>query len=278
MVLGTARFVALDSASVSALAVAGGLGGRRVAGHSRVLLPAGALLPGAVDDNLADAEVVREAVREAAAKAGLGSGPVTLVLPGASLCAAVAAAPRGADPREFARFRLGAHLPYPASEAVCEAVAVPGGRLVLAAVRRSVLDRYERLLTEAGLRPGRVDVAPLAWIGALAGAAGPGLLVDVVLDDASAFFVAAVDGVVSALRRRLRDRGPEEGARLLGEARRTAASLRADAPARLRFRGREAPGLVEGLGASRAELAPPAQLAGLPAELAHAAWLGAVVA
>ena len=278
MVLGTARFVALDSASVSALAVAGGFGGRRVTGHARVLLPAGALVPGAVDDNLADPDGVREAVREAASKAGLGRGPVTLVLPGACLCATVAAAPRGADPREFARFRLGAHLPYPASEAVCEAVPVPGGRLVLAAVRRSVLDRYERLLTEAGLRPGRVDVAPLAWIGALGSAAGPGLVADVVLDDASVFFVVAVDGVLSVVRRRLRDPGPEEGARLLSEARRTAASLRADSPARLRFRGREAPGLVEGLGASRVELASPAPVAGLPAELAHAAWLGAVVA
>ncbi len=114
---------------MAAAALGEGLGGRRARGFARVPLEPGALVPSPTGPSFARGDEVRGAVRRALE--GLGGGRVTLVLPDGLARIALFDLPRGAEPRDYVRFRLAASLPWPASETIVDVPARgprPGGR------------------------------------------------------------------------------------------------------------------------------------------------------
>jgi len=212
--LGTRLYVGLDASAVTAAAVAEGLGARRVHGLARVPLEPGALAPSPSGANLHRADEVRRAVRRAAE----GLGPrATLVLPDGVARVALVDVPDGADPREYLLFRLAPSLPFPAGEAIVDALAAGGRRAVGAAVRRATVAEYEQAAVAAGLEIERVHLAPLV---ALAGLLRRGERdgVHAVLGDVAMCLAAFRGGVPVALRSRWRDRSAGEAARLRREA------------------------------------------------------------
>src|SRR5947207_8567496 len=139
--LRTRVLVALDATGVAAAAVAGGLGTPRIRSFARAPLDPGALVPGPLDPNLARPREVEEALAQVARE--MGGGPVTLVLPGGVARTVLLERPPGVDAREFARYRVSAGLPYPPDEALVDVLALEGGRVLAAAVRRRIVEGYE---------------------------------------------------------------------------------------------------------------------------------------
>jgi hypothetical protein len=192
--------------------------------------------------------------------------------------------PADAEAERFARFKLAAALSYPVAEAVVDVLPLGGSRVLAAAVRRSVVEGYEHVVRAAGVAQGRVDLAPLAALAALAPAnALPG--VDVILGEAAVSLAARLGGSVRAFRNRRRDPSPGEPERLALEVARTAA-LAGDgqqAP-RVRVLGPGAAALVRSWReqGGEAELAwrpsLPDEAGGRPEEPAELAWLGAALA
>ena len=218
--------LAFDAASVSAALVRRGLGAPRVASSSSVRLPEGALVPSAVARNLQAPEEVGRAIREALGSLGRGRAGVTLVLPHGVSRLAILDLPRGHEPTEYARFRLGASLPYPASEAVVDFLPLEQKRLLAAAVRHEVVAEYESVAASAGIARSRVDLAPLA---AAAGAGPiaigfPSATVCLVLGDTACCFLAYDRGRLLGVRTRRRDPERGEAERLREDALRTAAA------------------------------------------------------
>jgi hypothetical protein len=216
--------LAFDADSVSAAFVRRGLRTTRAVSLAGGRLREGSLVPSSVERNLHDPEEVGRAVREALESLGLLSTSVTLVLPHGVARVAVLDLPRGHEATEYARFRLGASLPYPAAEAVIDFVALEGGRMLAAAVRRQVVAEYEEVAASAGMARGRVDVAPLV----AAAGAGPiargfqAATVFLVLGDAVCSFLAYDAGRLRGFRARRRDREGGEAERLRLDALRTA--------------------------------------------------------
>jgi hypothetical protein len=218
--------LAFDAASVSAALVRRGLGPPRVAALSSARLPEGALVPSALARNLQAPEEVGRAIREAVGSLGRGTAGVTLVLPHGVSRLAILDLPRGHEPAEYARFRLGASLPYPAAEAVVDFLPLESNRMLAAAVRREVVAEYESAAAIAGIVRGRVDLAPLA-AAAGTGPIAPGLpaaSVCLVLGDAACSFLAYDRGRLLGVRTRRRDPERGEAERLRQEALRTAAA------------------------------------------------------
>ncbi len=266
------RLVAFDATSVSGARLTRGLRGPRLRSLDVIPLAPGALLPSALAPNLARPEEVVAALVQLSGS--LGRGPVTLVLPHGLARVLLLEAPKGADPREYARFRLGPALPYPLGEAVVDLLALDGRRLLAAAVRREVVAGYEAAATAAGLAPERVDLAPLAALSGLLRQRRPASVVEILLGDA-ALSLAAFDGEqLCAFRSRWRDPGPGEAERVHAEAVRT--SPAAGEGLCLRVTGVGARGLRDDLLAA----GHPAELAAVfPGSLPEAAerpWLGAV--
>ena len=270
--LGTRLYVGLDASSVIAAALGEGLGGRSVRAFARVPLEPGALAPSPSGPNLQRADEVRGAVRRAAE--GLGRR-ATLVLPDGVARVALVEVPDGADPRDYVLFRLAASLPFPAAEAIVDALAAGGRRAVGAAVRRATVAEYEQAAAAAGLEVERVHLAPLV---ALAGLmrAGARDAVHAVLGDVAMCLAAFRGGVPFAVRSRWRDRSSGEASRLRREAAR-AAALAGDGkePARLVVSGAEATRLRQELGES-AGLALSG-LADWPEAGEPPSWLGGLV-
>jgi hypothetical protein len=219
--VGTRLFVALDACAATAAAVANGVGRRRLRGFARVPLAPGVVVPSASGATVLRPEEAREAVRRAAAGAGMGSGRATLVLPDGLARLALLSPPRGADAREFARFRLAATLPWPATDAIVDLLPVARGRVIAAAVARATVVEHEQLLVSGGLALDRVHLAPLMAAQSLA-SSGPRDAVHVVLGDAAACLFVVLDGSIAAVRSRRRDGSPGEASRLAAEASRTA--------------------------------------------------------
>ena len=168
-------------------------------------------------------------------------------------------------------------------EAVIEVLPLGRGRVLAAAVRRSVLEGYEAAAAAAGLVQERLDLAPLGALAALArdrAGAEDDPTVDVVLGDCAVSLAARAGGEVRAVRGRRRDASVGEWRRLRAEADRTAVLAGAPAAARIRVVGAGALALVRDLQAAGA----PAQAGwrvqgeGVPAEGAELAWLGAALA
>lgn len=259
--------VAFDASGVSGAAFARALGRPRLGSFARVELPPGALTPSALGPNLQRPDAVGAALEQLRRSLGSGSG-ATLVLPdgvGRVLLLDVAS---GTDLRAFVRFRLAPSLPYPAEEAVIDVLALGRGRVLGAAVRRSVVAEFEAAAAGAGFTQERVDLAPLL---VLAGLLRRGAGVHVILGDAALSLAAFRDARLAAFRTRRRDPGPGEAERLFEEAERTA--LLAGAEGRLCFVGPGARGLVEELAAA----GRAAELGAGDPRAAETAWLGGVL-
>jgi hypothetical protein len=218
--------LAFDAASVSAARVRRGFGPPRVGSSSSGRLPEGALVPSACARNLQAPEEVGRAIREALGSLGRGTAGVTLVLPHGVSRLAILDLPRGHEPTEYARFRLGASLPYPVAEAVVDFLPLERNRILAAAVRREVVAEYEAVAASAGIARGRVDLAVLA---AAAGAGAiapsfPAATVCLVLGDAACSFLAYDHGRLLGVRTRRRDPERGEAERLRQDALRTAAA------------------------------------------------------
>jgi hypothetical protein len=217
--------LAFDADAVAAAVLRRGLGRPRLHKVQAASLPEGALEVSAQRPNLVRPAEVGEALRQAGEVFRGLPGAVTLVLPHGVTRTALLEVPGGAQAREYARFRLGPSLPYPLDEAIVDVLPLGGGRFLGSAVRRSIVGEYEEAVRSAGLRPGRVDLAPLA---AAAGlrlhspfGADPGIAL--VLGGAACAFVAFEGRQVASFRSRRRDRSPREATRLREEALRTAA-------------------------------------------------------
>jgi len=263
--------VAFDASGVSGAAFARSLRGFRLRAFARVDLPQGALTPSAMGPDIRRPDAVVEALEMLRRRLGGGVG-ATLVLPDGVGWMALLDTPSGADLRAFVRFRLAPALPYPADEAIIDALVLGPGRALGAAVRRSVVAEYEEAASAAGFTRHRVDLAPLM---AMAGVLRRGAGVHVILGDAALSLAAFQGARLAAFRTRWRDPGPGEAVRLIQEAERTA--LLAGGDGAVTFAGAGAAGLVEELVAT----GRPARLAVAasdPPEAAAAAWLGGALA
>jgi hypothetical protein len=270
--LGTRLYVGLDASAVTAAAVGEGLGARRARAFARVPLEPGALVPSPSGANLHRSDEVRRAIRGAAE--GLGRR-ATLVLPDGVARVALVEVPDGADAREYVLFRLAASLPFPAAEAIGDALPAGGRRVVGAAVRRATVAEYEQAAAAAGLDVERVHLAPLvALAGLLRGGGRDG--VHAVLGDVALCLAAFRGGVPVALRSRWRDRSPGEAARLHREAS-WAAALGGDGqePLPLVCSGADAGRLRQELGGGAGPAG--ADLAGWPEAGEPPSWVGGLV-
>jgi hypothetical protein len=272
--LGTRLYLAFDASGVTVAEVAEGVRGRRTRGFARVPLEPGALAPSPSGTNLLRVEAVREAVRRALD--GLSGRKVTLVLPDGLARVVLVEPPAGADPADFVRFRLAASLPWPAEEAIVDALPAGRGRVVGAAVRRAAVAEYEQVAAAAGLEAERAHLAPLL---ALEGLVRSGVHDEVhaVLGDVALCLASFEGNALATLRNRRRDRSPGEAWRLREEAARASAGPGNGARVpRLVVSGTDAASL-------RRELSADALGRGLegPAEWPEArdeAWLGGLVA
>ena len=238
--------------------------------HAEAALARGALVPRPLEENLARPADVRDALAQVLRELGR-KGPAALVLPDGLARFALLELQEGVAPLEVARFRLGAALPFPLSEAAVDGVAAGPGRFLAAAVRRLVVRGYEAVAAEAGLGQGRVDLAPLVSLSPLFAERGP--IVAAHLGDA-AFSVAVVrDGKIQSFRSRRRDPESNEYERLRDEFLRCGA-----------LSGIERPRIIV-LGADAPELAAALRSEGHLAEVggkrsgsepASAGWLAAV--
>jgi Tfp pilus assembly PilM family ATPase len=206
--LGAQFVVALEPSSVAGAAVSRGLGAPRIRSLARVPLTPGALAVSPFDANVQRADEVRDALSRVAAALRMTRARTCVVLPDGVARLALLEIPPGADAEEYARFKLSATLAYPAEEALVDVLPVGGARVVAAAVRRRVVEDYERLVREAGLAQDRVDLAPLAAMAALARADSGPAGVDLILGETALSLAARLDGLVRAFRNRRRDPSP----------------------------------------------------------------------
>ncbi len=272
--------VAFDAGSVSGAVVPSRFLSPRVRTLARVPLPPGAVVPAPFDDNVVDPAEVQPAL--AALRARLGADPrACLILPDGVARTLLLDVRVATDPVEFARFRLGPALPYPAAEAVIDVLPVGRSRVLAAAVRRAVVRGYEAVAAAAGFAQERVDLAPLAALAGLLrdGARTPS--VDVILGDA-AVSLAAFDGRggLALFRSRRRDPGPAEAERLRDEVDRTAVLAGIGEAHRVRVVGTGAPALIRALsfGGRPAQAGWESTNNGLPQGAAELAWFGAALA
>jgi hypothetical protein len=278
--LRTRVLVAIDATGVAGAAVSGGPGGPRIRSYARATLAPGALVPGPVDANVVRAAEVQRALGEVAAGLEGGRGPVSLILPGGVARTALLEVAAGVTAREFARYRMTPGLPYPPDEALVDVLPLDGGRVLAAAVRRSVVEGYEAVAGAAGLDVERLDLAPLAALSALAREPrGTAVSVDVILGDHALSLAAWQGGALHLFRTRLRESGPREAQWLGREVDRTAVQAGNGSAPRIRAVG---PGAVELLRAWRDEgrTGEPGWRAegALPVEAMELAWLGAALA
>lgn len=268
----TRMVVAFDASGVSGGVFGSSWSGSRLRTFARVDLPPGALTPSAAGPNLKRPDSVGEALGALRRRLGGGGAGATLVLPDGVAWISLLDTPSDTDLRAFVRFRLAPSLPYPADEAIIDALVLGPGRALGAAVRRSVVAEYEEAASAAGFTRHRVDLAPLM---AMAGVLRRGMGVHVILGDAALSLAAFQGPRLAAFRTRWRDPGPGEASRLIQEAERTA--LLAGGDGVVTFAGAGAAGLVEELTAT-GRSARLAVAASEPKEAAEAAWLGGALA
>ena len=272
-------FVALDATSVSGASVSGGMGAPRIRSFAHAPLSDGALVPGPVEPNVVRREEVQAALAAVARELEVGRAPVSLILPVGVSRTVLLEAPAGVAPRDFARYRLAAGLPYAPEEALVDVLPVAGG-LLAAAVRKSVIEGYEAAAEASGLELERLDLTPLAALSALAAEArGTATSVDVVLGDRAVALAAWHGGLLRAFRSRLRAPGPLEPDWLAREVDRTAALAGNGGPPRVRVVGSGAIAVLRAWHESGRSVEPGWRAEGaLPVDAAELAWLGAALA
>lgn len=258
--LGARTSVSLDASRLSGTTTPRGRAGGDPGAAHRVVLEPGALLPSATELNLARPSSVKRALLELLDL--LGRPPrVVVVLPLGVARLLLLAPPAGTDPREFARFRLGPGLPFPADEAIVDVVAAGEGRILAGAVRRLVVAEYEELFAACGTTADGVDLSPLAAIEAQRREAAPSL--DLFLGDTSFALALREGGALRSFHCRRRDqRGDlDRIARVVKSV--AAAEGGPVAPPLLVF-GEGSPGIVTGLRGRgfQAASGPPGTLLG----------------
>jgi len=271
--------VAIDATGVAGASVSGGPGTPRIRSFARAPLSPGALVPDPFDPNVVGGPEVQRALSEVAAGVEGGRGPVALILPEGVARTALLDVPAGVTAREFARYRITAGLPYAPDEALVDVLPLHGGRVLAAAVRRSVIEGYEAAAAAARLDIERLDLAPLAALSALAREPrGTEVSVDVILGDRALSLAAWQGGVLHVFRTRRRQSGPREPLWLGREVDRTAVLAGNGSAPRIRAVG---PGAVALLRAWQDEgrAGEPGWRAegALPVEATELAWLGAAL-
>ena len=276
--LRTRVLMAIDATGVSGAAVSGGAGAPRIRSFARAPLAEGALVPGPSSPNVVRAAEVQQAMAEVARALEGGQGPVALILPDGVARTVLLEVPAGVDAREFARYRITPGLPYAPEEALVDVLPMGGGRVLAAAVRRSVIEGYEKAAGTLDIE--RLDLSPLAAVSAMAGEArGTAASVDVILGDRALSLAAWHGGVLRVFRSRLRDGGASEPRWLLREVDRTAAQAGNGGPPRIRVVGPGATVLLRALAENGRVSEPGWRVEGaLPVEAAELAWLGAALA
>lgn len=210
--LGGRTLVAFDRSGLLGVVLERSLRGLHVRSHERIPLEAGALEPSPTEVNPRQPGLVRAALQELASRLG-GPSRITLVLPLGLARMALLDPPAGTAARDFAHFRLGPTLPFPADEAIVDTLSAGGARVVGAAVRREVVAGYEELAAACGLLVERVDIAPFPAIVARL-QDKPAAAVDVFLGDAAFAVAAHTDGRLLALYTRFRAAGSGEARRI----------------------------------------------------------------
>jgi hypothetical protein len=278
--LRTRVLMAIDASGVAGAAVSGGPGTPRIRSFARATLKEGALLPGPLDGNVLHAAEVQQALAEVAAGIEGGRGPVALILPDGVARTVLLDVPAGVAARDFARYRITPGLPYSPDEALVDVLPLEGGRVLAAAVRRSIIEGYEAAARAAGLDVDRLDLAPLAALSALAREPrGTVASVDVILGDRALSLAAWHGGTLRVFRNRLREPGPGEARWLTQEVDRTAVQAGNGGPPRLRAVGPGATALLRAWeGEGRTAEAGWSAEGPLPVEATELAWLGAALA
>ena len=248
MIFESKVLLAFDESNVAAATVSRGPRGVTIKARARAALPPGSLVPGPLDDNIVRPQDVREALERVHRELGSNGRRAELILPDGIGRLLLLDVPEGVRAEEFARFRLPQGLPFAPAEALVDGVAAPPGRILAAAVRRSVVRGYEAVATAAGFAHERVDLLPLAALAPLLRRAERGFsALAVVLGDA-AFSLAWFDaGRLGYFRNRRRDPGDGEYARLRDEILRTAALAGAPARPKVVAIGAAAPQLAAAL-------------------------------
>jgi hypothetical protein len=272
--------VAIDATGVSGAAVSGAGGAPRIRSFARAALAEGAVVPGPLDPNVMRLPEVQQALAEVAGAIEGGRGPVAFILPGGVARTMLMEVPSGVAAREFARYRITPGLPYAPEEALVDVLPLEGGRVLAAAVRRSVVQGYEAVAAAAGLDLERLDLSPLAALSALAKEPrGTAASVDVILGDRALSLAAWHGGVLRVFRSRLREAGEGEALWLAREVDRTAALAGNGGPPRIRTVGPGATALVRAWEGEGRAAEPGWRAEGsLPVEAAELAWLGAALA
>lgn len=141
-------------------------GGARIAASA---LPAGAVVPSAVQPNLADAGAVAAAVRRLLDSHDGHGQPATLLLPDLAARLAVlsfdALPAKAAELEPLARFRLRKSLPFAEDQALMSCQPLGGGRLLVAFADRGRIAEYEDCLEAAGALAAVVLPSGLACLG-----------------------------------------------------------------------------------------------------------------
>lgn len=279
--LGAKLLVAFDASSVSGALASWGLRGLRLRSAARVPLAAGVLVPSPLEDNLVRVDEVRDALTSVRASLKTNGRRAALILPDGLARAQLLEVPRGVPFLEYARYRMSQGLPYPASEAVIDALDLGGRRFLCAAVRRAVIEPYEAVAASAGFSQDRVELAPLAAVAGLRRLMhGGDSTVDVILGDAAISLTACQGRELRVFRSRRRDRGSDEARWLHEEVDRTSALSGGSVPSRVRVVGSGAAGVVRGLEALGLKVEPGWPVsdgAELPVQAVELAWLGAAL-
>ncbi len=279
--LSPSLLVAFDAGSVCAARLAWGLRGARVQAVARAALASGALVPAAAEANVVRRAEIVAALRDLRARVAGGGRRACLVLPDGIARIVLLEPPAGADARDFARFRLGPSLPYPAAEAVVDVLRVSRERVIAAAVRRSIVEGYEAVAAEAGLVQERIELAPLAAVAGLRRGASATPRSELILGDAAACF-AAWDGAGALCAFRSRRRSAESGEidRLREELGRTARLAGEAAAGRVRVVGSGAVAVLRALSFAGVAAEPGWRFEGseMPVDPVELAWLGAALA
>lgn len=148
-------------------------------------LPAGALLPGLQQANMAARQAVVDALRDSLSTVGGRSRDVVLVIPDATtrimLLDFDTLPDKLADAEGVVRFRLKKSLPFDVDQSTVSfdrQTADKGLRVIAAVTPRTVIEEYESAVREAGYNPGTVIPSTIAALGAV-DATAPAMIIKV---------------------------------------------------------------------------------------------------
>jgi hypothetical protein len=271
--------VAFDATCVCAVRAVRGWRDWKMQVFAREALSAGALVPSTVEANIVRPVEVLAALDRLKRRVGGPNVRALAMLPSGVALLIRVDAPREAT-TDFHRFRIASDLPYPAAEAVIDLLRLGGGAAILGAVRRGVIQDYEKALAQTGWLPKRVDLAPLAALDRLRRRPpSSGVGVDLILGDAAFLIAAWTGGVLKTIRHRRRDGRQDEMERLWDEVNRTVAQVAEGAAPVVRVVGSGARVFLmhmHALGRS-ATLAWELHHDTLDVEGAELAWIGAAL-